>query len=90
MTTCQVDDNGVCASCKNETGDADVLQCKGCQHYFHGNCNEGNSQYCSKTFLQQFKKAKLNFTFECDMCLTKRENNEASCLKEQISALTDV
>ena len=28
-----------------------------------------------------------NFTFVCDPCLTRRENNQASCLKEQISDL---
>ena len=35
-----------------------------------------------------FKKLRnRNFTFVCDPCLTRRENNQASCLKEQISDL---
>ena len=35
-----------------------------------------------------FKKLRNGkFKFVCDPCLTRRENNQASCLKEQISDL---
>ena len=40
--------------------------------------------------LSSFKKVKSgNFIFVCDTCITKRENQEASSINDQIVALTD-
>ena len=45
----------------------------------------------SKSFLSLFKNLKSdNFIFICDHCITKRENNEASTIKDQILELTKV
>lgn len=50
---------------------------------------DGNQQYSCKSFLNSFKKVKVkNFKFTCDICVTRRENNQASTINEQISELT--
>ena len=88
MAAHSVGSSGNCSSCQVETNDSEVLQCYDCQTYYHGICNN-QTPYCNKTFLSSFKKLKgSNFIFVCDICITKRENQEASSLKDQISELT--
>ena len=87
MAPHQVNSSGVCSSCNQETDESEVIKCYDCQEFFHGVC-ESQTPFGSKTFLASFKKVKSdNIVMICDICKTKRENNEASCLKDQVSEL---
>ena len=89
MVAYKVDDKGICSSCSNKVKDREIVQCYDCKIYFHGICGEV-TPYCNKTFLSSFKKVRCsNFIFVCDMCITKRENLEASSINDQIAALTE-
>ena len=89
MVAHQVDNSGTCSTCQNDTNEAEVLQCYDCKTFFHGVCNN-QGPFCNKTFLASFKKVKNgNFIFVCDICITKRENQESSNIKDQIKALAD-
>ena len=87
MVAHQVDNSGTCTTCQGEANEAEILQCFDCKTFYHGLCNT-LVPFCSKTFLASFKKVKSsNFIFVCDSCITKRENQEASNIKDQIAAL---
>ena len=83
-----VDGSGICTTCQQETNGVEVLKCYDCQKFFHGVCNN-EAIYCSKTFLGTYQKQRDNFIFVCDVCLTKKEQNQASDLKDQIADLAD-
>ena len=84
----QVDASGKCSTCSKQTTEADIMQCYDCQSYLHGVC--GETPITNKTFLKKFKEVRSkNFMFVCDHCLTRRENKQASLMKDQISDLTD-
>ena len=88
MVVYQVSSSGTCTTCQVETYEAEVLQCYDCKTFYHGVCNN-QAPFCNKTFLSSFKKVKSsNFIFVCDICIPKRENQEASSLNDQIAALT--
>ena len=91
MASPQIDASGNCQLCKTTAlSETDAISCYDCQGKFHGVCGEAPNQYCSNTFLRTFQKLKSgNFVFVCDMCLTRKENNQASSIKEQISSFTD-
>ena len=91
MASQQIDTNGSCSSCNNEVNEVDTIQCYECKIIFHAVCNEAMSPYCTnKAWLSSFKKLKRsNFLFLCDLCLTKKENNQASTINDQISSLTE-
>lgn len=82
-----VDGSGKCTTCNEETNDADVLKCYECHETYHCLCNN-EATYGSKTFITIFKKQRNNFIFVCDICITKKEQNQASDIKDQISNLT--
>ena len=69
----------------------DTVQCFECKLVFHAVCEEAVSPYCTnKSWLSTFKKLKRsNFLFLCDLCLTRKENNQASTINDQISSLTE-
>ena len=84
-----INSSGECASCKTAVNEDDVLTCYDCKTDIHAVC-EGDATYACKTFITNFKKLKSgNFLFVCNSCITMRENNEASTLKEQIADLTN-
>ena len=86
----KVDTCGKCSSCKIDTTEADVLICFDCKIHFHALCTASDHPICNKSFLNTFKKARNNnFFFLCDVCLTKREQNEASTVNDKISSLTE-
>ena len=88
MIAYQVDASGKCSTCNKQTTEADILQCYDCQSYLHGVC--GETPITNKTFLKKFKEVRVrNFMFVCDHCLTRRENKQASLMKDQISELTN-
>ena len=90
MASPKVDGGGMCSACKTDTNETDVLSCFDCKEVFHALCNSMESPICNKSFLNTFKRAKkINFFFLCDVCLTKREQNEASTVTQQISSLTE-
>ena len=65
-----------------------MLKCYDCNSTYHAICGEV-TPFGNKTFVGIFKKLKVdNYLFACDICLTKREDNEASTLKDQFEALT--
>ena len=88
MVAHTLDGSGICRTCQIETIGVDLLKCYDCQKYFHGICNN-EAIYCSKTFLNTYHKQRDNFIFVCDECLTKKEQNQASELKDQITELAD-
>ena len=83
----EVSRNGQCSKCSTQAVEADVLKCYDCQTIFHIMCGE-ETPYACRTFLGNFKKQKPNFVFVCDSCLTRKEQNMASDLKDQIAQLT--
>ena len=88
MTAYQVSRSGECGTCNEKTKEEDILQCYDCKSIFHAICGD-ERPFGNKTLLGSFKKAKVsNYLFVCNMCLTKRENNEASTLEDRIEALT--
>ena len=85
-----MDGGGKCSACKTDTNETDVLSCFECKEVFHALCTAMDNPICNKSFLNTFKRAKKsNFLFLCDTCLTRREQNEASTVTQQISSLTD-
>lgn len=89
MTSPLIDDSGTCTlfktNCINET---ELVTCYDCQNKYHGVCSE-DSQYCTKTFLSSFKKSKsVNFVSVCNTSLTRKENNQATSINEQLSSIT--
>ena len=89
MVTFLMNSNGECTTCNETVNEDDILNCYDCKSHFHAFCGD-EKPYGAKTFIGSFKKVKVsNFLFLCDVCLTKRENNEASVLKDQIAALTE-
>ena len=57
----------------------------------HAICGE-EAPYCSKTFLATFKKQQSkvgNFSFTCDVCLTKNEHKQAADVKDLLSEMKD-
>ena len=91
MASQQIDTNGSCSSCSHEVNEVDTVQCFECKLVFHAVCEEAVSPYCTnKSWLSTFKKLKRsNFLFLCDLCLTRKENNQASTINDQISSLTE-
>ena len=91
MASRQIDAKEMCSSCNAKIHEADTIQCYDCKTMYHAVCTEGNTPYCTnKSFLSSFKKIKTgNFLFVCDLCLTKKENKEASTINDQISTLTE-
>ena len=88
MVANQVNGSGECEGCKTNVNEADVLICSDCKTVFHAICGE-ETPFGSKTWINNFKKVKVcNFLFACDICVTKREQNEASSMKQQMAALT--
>ena len=87
MVPYQIDASGKCTTCNSQTTDADILQCYDCESYLHGVCGQ-ETPITNATFLKKFKANKSrNFMFVCNHCLTRRENKQASDLKDQISEL---
>ena len=83
-----IDSSGQCNTCQEKTKENDILKCYDCKSTYHAICGEV-TPFGNKTFVGTFKKLKVdNYLFVCDICLTKRENNEASTLKDQIETLT--
>jgi hypothetical protein len=83
----EVSRNGECSRCKNQAEEAEVIKCYECQTIFHAICGE-ETPFCARTNLGNFKKLKANFVFICDPCLTRKEESQASELKDQITRLT--
>ena len=89
MVTYTLNSNGECSNCKTVASEETTLKCEDCKKFVHAICGS-EAPYASKTFVANFNKVKVkNFLFLCDFCLTKRENNEASTLKDQMENLTE-
>ena len=91
MVAHQVDTSGKCFTCEAETEESDLLQCYDCKVYYHAICGDAQfTPFGCKTFLGVFKKLKVNnLMFVCDICMIKKENKEASDMKDQIQSLTE-
>ena len=89
MVDHQIDESGSCTTCKTSALDKDIVNCLDCKTKFHADCNEIRP-FCSNrafldTHIRMSRNNTNNFPFMCDHCLTRRENNEASSLKEQLA-----
>ena len=83
----EVTSSGSCSTCNTQAHESEILKCRECQTNFHVICGD-DAPYCCRTFLSNFKKLRVsNFLFVCDSCVTRREHNQASDLKDQISEL---
>ena len=82
----QLDDEGICSSCKEVANDLHRLHCYICTKSFHGDC-DGVAPFTTKSFVSAFKKLRNNdsFVFICPHCKTQRENIEAGTHQQQIS-----
>ena len=100
---CKISENGECASCKKNVGNAYVT-CSFCQESFHAFSCSAPESICTSSFHQLYKplnaKTGVNaerpgkFMFACDTCLTKYEinkvqtdNNKIEVLQKQVSNL---
>ena len=87
MNPFQIADDGICSTCSAVATDAEILKCSDCKVKWHGLCGD-RAPFCNKSFLGTFGKLKSrNFIFFCDSCLTKRENQEASAITDQIKEI---
>ena len=89
MAEYQIDGSGTCSTCKESARDQDIVNCLDCKTRFHADCNNIRP-FCSNrafldTHIRMSRNNTNNFPFMCDHCLTRRENNEASSLKEQLA-----
>ena len=90
MNSHEVDGNGICSTCTSTVNDCDVLKCNDCRSFYHAICGTDTLPFGPKSNVSSFKKFKCeNFVFCCDSCMTRRENQEASTLKEQVDELKD-
>lgn len=91
MASPQVEANGSCSLCKaTSLNETELISCYECLNLFHSVCGQAPKKYCSRSFLTSFQGLKSgNFVFVCDTCLTRKENNQASSINEQIASFTD-
>ena len=86
-TNHKINGDGICTTCGTEPSEK-MVQCYDCKEKFHGVCNKQAPFGCS-SFITSFNNLKKsNFMFVCDECITKRENHEASSIKDQLADLT--
>ena len=91
MRVHQLDSNGTCSTCKAIAKEQDIVECLDCRTKFHADC-DNTRPFCSNrafldTHIRMSRSSTNNFPFMCDHCLTRREHNEASSLKEQLEAV---
>ena len=91
MIAYQIDESGICSTCRISARDQDVVMCLDCKNKFHADCDNTRPSCTNRSFLdthiRMSRNNTNNFPFICDHCLTRRENNEASSLKEQLAAV---
>ena len=80
----EIDNGGVCTTCKSATRESQILECSDCKKKYHADC-DNTSPFCTKAFLKSFKGARGNFKWSCNHCVTHNENTEASSLKQQMA-----
>ena len=89
MAAFTVSSSGDCSKCKKKVNEETILKCHECKTIFHAFCGDEKPWTNNKAFVANFNKQKArNFIFMCDVCLTKKENSEASTLQDQIESLT--
>lgn len=80
-----------CSSCKKVTGERDVVCCKACHNYFHGNCPESTSdnKIGTKTLITNFTSNSTpnNFTWSCGICITHIEQQISSSVQSTATTL---
>ena len=88
MVPYQLDHCGICTSCETAVNELHILECYDCKEKFHGDC-DNSAGICMKSFMKSFngRRNKQNFIFVCDSCITRREYNEASSMKEQLASV---
>ena len=87
MAAHQVDNSGICSTCRAVANQEHLLECYNCKTMFHTKCDT-QAPFASQSFVKSFKatqKNNANFVFICDRCITNRENTEAASLKEQMA-----
>ena len=93
MRVHQLDNNGTCTTCQAIAKEQDIVECLDCKTKFHADC-DNIRPYCTNrafldTHVRMSRGSTNNFPFMCDHCLTRREHNEASSLKEQLAAVVE-
>lgn len=78
---------GECSTCKKKITN-EKIKCVQCEAHYHATCSP-TDPICRITFLNTFHTStiKPNFTWTCDACLTRLEENKVSSLSEQLGAL---
>ena len=86
MKLYEVNESGICSTCNGEGNDTNCLKCYECKSFFHAICGS-QTPFANKSFVKEFLKKGKNFIFLCDYCLTLREQENASDIKQQMSQL---
>ena len=82
---------GVCDNCDESAAEKDIVKCFVCENQFHAVCKlyDKATAISVTTFFGMFKKAKNNFCWICDICLTKSEENKVASVNEKIAQVNN-
>ena len=82
---------GQCETCEVKVGEKEIVQCRCCDQRFHAICGkvEKHQKISSNvSFFQAYLTAKANFSWACDVCLTKEEESQISTVNEKFCSLS--
>ena len=86
-----IDGSGKCSSCAQDVSQSDILVCCSCSLSFHALCTsvEKQNYLTTASFLKTYQKAKDNFKWFCDECLTKFEVSKRATVEDRIGHLVE-
>ena len=92
MVPHQIDTSGICTTCQANVSEQQLIECYDCKNKYHADECDNKATFCSKSNLKIFKglqRNRGNFIFICDGCITRRELNVASSMKDQLEAVVE-
>lgn len=86
-----IDGKGKCTSCSQDVTQPDVLVCCSCNSSFHAMCTtvEKQNYLTTASFLKIFQKARDNFKWFCNECLTQFETSKCATIDDRIGHLVE-
>ena len=86
-----LDPVGKCTSCSQSPQANETVKCATCKEFFHALCETAtdNNFICLKSFLKNWHSpsVKSNFEWNCDVCKTKKEENEVFTTENKFDQL---
>ena len=86
-----LDPVGKCMSCSLSPQATETVKCATCKEYFHALCDKATDDnfICLKSFLKNWHSpsVKSNFEWNCDLCKTKKEENEVFTTENKFDKL---